>query len=106
MSPAPPLSSRLDRARNAGVSTLEAIEAEIQRHVLERGIEKSICPSEVARALAPAWRPLRGPVRAAAARLARQGRLEILRKGKAIDPDDMHGVIRLRALPDGNGHGS
>jgi hypothetical protein len=58
----------------------------------------SICPSEVARALGgTAWRPLLGPVRAAAVTLARAGRIEILRKGRPIPPEAMRGVIRLRA---------
>lgn len=74
-----------------------AIEAEILRQTELRGQDKSICPSEVARALDPEWRPLMTPVRDAAARLARSGRIEILRKGKPIDPADMRGVIRLRA---------
>jgi hypothetical protein len=78
----------------------EAIEQEILRQTAERGPGKSICPSEVARALAPeedAWRRLMGPVRAAAIRLARQGKVEVLRKGKPVDPDaEIRGVIRLR----------
>lgn len=79
----------------AGPVTPEAIEAEILRRVA--ATTKSICPSEVARGLAPElWRPLMGPVRSAAAALAREGRLDILRKGKPIAPDEMHGVIRLR----------
>lgn len=79
----------------------DAIAAEILRQTAERGAGKSICPSEVARALSPgeeeAWRRLLGPVRAAAIRLAREGRVEVLRKGKAVDPaSDVRGVIRLR----------
>jgi hypothetical protein len=38
-----------------------------------------------------------GPVRRAAAELARAGRVEILRKGKPVPPEAMRGVIRLRA---------
>jgi hypothetical protein len=41
---------------------------------------------------------LLGAVRKVAADLARQGKIEILRKGKPINPDDMRGVIRLRAI--------
>ena len=81
----------------------EAIAAEILRQTAARGADKSICPSEVARALAPeeeAWRRLLGPVRAAAIRLAREGRIEVLRKGKPADPaGEIRGVIRLRASP-------
>lgn len=74
----------------------EQIAAEILRQTETRGAASSICPSEVARALAPAWRPLLGPVRREAAKLAEAGRIEILRKGKPVPPAEMRGVIRLR----------
>jgi Protein of unknown function (DUF3253) len=78
-----------------------AIREEILRQTARRGPASSICPSEVARALAGGdegpWRPLMGPVRRAAALLARDGRIEILRKGKPVPPEAMRGVIRLRA---------
>lgn len=78
----------------------DAIAAEILRQTAARGAGKSICPSEVARALAPdedAWRRLMGAVRAAAIRLARDGRIEVLRKGKPVDAEaEIRGVIRLR----------
>jgi hypothetical protein len=80
--------------------TPDAIAAEILRQTEARGADKSICPSEVARALEPsedAWRRLMGAVRAAAIRLAREGRVEVLRKGKPVDPAaEIRGVIRLR----------
>jgi hypothetical protein len=82
------------------MSDRAAIAAAILRQAAGRGAEKSICPSEVARALAPeedAWRRLMGPVRAAAIALAREGRIEVLRKGKPVDPgQEVRGVIRLR----------
>jgi hypothetical protein len=78
-----------------------AIRDEILRQTAHRGPQRSICPSEVARALAGGedgpWRPLMTPVRRAAAVLARDGRIEILRKGKPVDPEAMRGVVRLRA---------
>ncbi|MCS6931999.1 MAG: DUF3253 domain-containing protein [Acetobacteraceae bacterium] len=75
----------------------EAIEAEILRQAEARGAAKSLCPSEVARALAPeAWRRLLGPVRQVALRLAAEGRIEILRKGRPVPPEAARGVIRLR----------
>lgn len=77
-----------------------AIAAEILRRTAARGAAKSVCPSEVARALAPEeerWRPLMGEVRRAALELARQGRIEVLRKGRPVDPAGaVRGVIRLR----------
>jgi hypothetical protein len=78
----------------------EAIAAEILRQVTARGADKSICPSEVARALAPdeqAWRRLMGAVRAAALQLAAEGRIDVLRKGRPVDPTaEPRGVVRLR----------
>jgi hypothetical protein len=80
----------------------DAIATEILRQTAARGADKSICPSEVARALAPeedAWRRLMGTVRAAAIRLAREGQVEVLRKGKPVDPAaEIRGVIRLRIV--------
>jgi hypothetical protein len=75
----------------------DVIAAEILRQTEARGPDKSICPSEVARALAPnAWRPLLGAVRAEALRLAEAGRIEILRKGRPVSGEAVRGVIRLR----------
>jgi hypothetical protein len=69
----------------------------ILRLVTERGPTKSICPTEAARALAPeAWRSRLSDIRRVAADLARDGRIDIVRKGRAIDPALLHGVIRLR----------
>ena len=80
-----------------------SIEATILRLCAERGPGKSICPSEVARALAgpdeTAWRLLMRPVREAAFRLAREGRLQVLRKGRPIPPEQARGVIRLAVMP-------
>ncbi|MCK8783007.1 DUF3253 domain-containing protein [Roseomonas sp. NAR14] len=71
---------------------------EILRQTAARGPQHSICPSEVARALDPdGWRSLLGPVRAEAAALAREGCIEVLRKGKPVQPEAMRGVLRLRA---------
>ena len=53
-----------------------------------RGATKSICPSEVARALEPEdWQKL----------MPREARIDIPRKGKPVDPEaEIRGVIRLR----------
>jgi hypothetical protein len=79
-------------------STEQAIEEAVLRLVHARGPDKSICPSEAARELAPEWQTLMGPVRQAAIRLAQAGRIEILRKGKPVDPAGVRGVIRLRMV--------
>ncbi len=72
------------------------IEAEILRLAAARGPAGSISPSDVAQSLAPEWRPLLGPVRRVATRLAAEGRIDILRKGKPVPPESVRGVIRLR----------
>jgi hypothetical protein len=60
----------------------------------------SICPSEAARQVAPEdWRELMEPTRRAARRLAAARRLEILQRGRPVDPSDARGPIRLRLAP-------
>ena len=74
-----------------------SVEASIFDLLAAREPGKTICPSEVARAVDPdSWRRLVPQVRATAVGLARQGRLEITRHGKAADPDAFKGVYRLR----------
>jgi hypothetical protein len=84
----------------------DTIAAEILRQAEARGSAKSLCPSEVARALVGgdegSWRPLMGPVRRAAVALAAAGRIEVLRKGKPVAPEAARGVIRLRLKPPGD----
>jgi hypothetical protein len=79
--------------------SIELLEQTILDLVERRGAGKTICPSEVARALGgpqpEAWGRLMQPVRQAAIRLARQDRLSILRKGRVVDPGDFKGVYRL-----------
>lgn len=81
----------------------KAIEAAILSHVLACGPDGSISPNDVAMAMGPDWRTKLTAVRRAAIRLAVAGQIEILRKGKPVDPIDVKGVIRLRvagAAPD------
>lgn len=61
----------------------------------QRGPDKSICPSEVARAIAEEWRPLMPLVREVAAQERKAGRLLITQKGKPVDPGTARGPIRL-----------
>jgi hypothetical protein len=76
-----------------------ALEQCILRLVAERGIDRTICPSEAARAFGgdhpDQWGPLMQPIRRLAVRLAKEGRIVITRKGRAVDPDDFRGVYRL-----------
>jgi hypothetical protein len=73
----------------------------VERAILDlldaRGPEKTICPSEAARALAGDgdFRPYMEPVRDAAARLAGEGRLEVTQKGEAVSIAEARGPIRL-----------
>jgi hypothetical protein len=88
----------------SGVTEAE-IEAAMLRLVAERGPGKTICPSEVARALGgphpDGWSPLMPPVRRVAVRLTKAGRIAILRKGRPVeDPDDFRGIYRLGPASD------
>lgn len=75
-----------------------AIEAAILRLTAIRGPEKSICPSEAARVVAPiAWRDAMPAVRRVAARLVAEGRLRMLQKGRDIDPETARGPVRFAA---------
>jgi hypothetical protein len=77
----------------------EAIAETLLDLVAARGLGKTVCPSEVARALGgphpEGWSPLMQPVRRAAVRLMKEGRVLILRKGRPVDPDDFRGIYRL-----------
>jgi len=81
------------------VSEPDEVERMILRLVAERGPDKTICPSDAARALAgdkpDEWGPLMQPLRRVAVRLAKEGRLVIYRKGKQADPDAFKGIYRL-----------
>lgn len=76
---------------------------EIARQCQTRGEGKTICPSEVARALAPdeeEWRALMPDIRRIAGQMAEQGIIQITKKGQAIDRREISGPIRL-GLPGG-----
>ena len=68
----------------------------------ERGPGRTIGPSDVAQAIGgnqpEGWGPLMQPVRRAAVRLMKEGRVVILRKGRPVDPDSFKGTYRI-ALP-------
>ncbi|MBS1957630.1 MAG: DUF3253 domain-containing protein [Cyanobacteria bacterium SZAS-4] len=73
----------------------------ILAQVEERGSLKSICPSDVARALfsAQEWRDEMESVREVAQDLSDQGLIEVTQKGKQIkNVLEAHGPIRLRKV--------
>ncbi len=80
----------------------EEIEATLLELANARGPDRTLDPAEVARALGgdhpDGWGPLMQPVRRAAVRLMKQGRVVITRKGRPVDPDDFRGTYRL-AMP-------
>lgn len=83
-------------------ATPEELEAAMLSLLEERGPGRTISPADVAQALGgnqpEGWGPLMQPVRKVAVRLMKEGRIVILRKGRAVDPDDFRGTYRL-ALP-------
>jgi hypothetical protein len=73
----------------------------IADHILDllrrRGPGKTICPSEVARALFPdRWRDEMPRIRDVARGLARAGAIVVTQAGQEVDLDDARGAIRLR----------
>lgn len=67
-----------------------------------RAADSSICPSEVARRLAPApdWRALMPAVRGVARQLAQQGQLLVTQGERVLSPHEAWpGAIRLRRGP-------
>ena len=65
----------------------------------QRGRDKTICPSDAARAVGGEnWRDLMDDARDIARELARSGDVEISQKGEVLDPDaTWRGPIRIRA---------
>jgi Protein of unknown function (DUF3253) len=99
-------SGRLDLTPDPGeprgmtsTASPESLEQTILSIAAARGPDKTLCPSDVARALGgphpDGWGPLMQPIRRVAVRMAKEGRLVITRRGKAVDPDDFRGVYRL-----------
>jgi hypothetical protein len=77
----------------------DVIEQTILRLAGERGPEKTICPSDAARAIVGSnvddWGPLMQPLKRIAMRMAREGRVVLYRKGKSVSPDDLRGIYRI-----------
>jgi hypothetical protein len=78
------------------------IEQCLLEKVRQRGLDKSICPSEVARALGGEnWQSLMPQVRSIGARLAKSGLIVALQKGHVIDTEAAKGPIRFRVTKKG-----
>ena len=73
----------------------EVIRTAILRAVAERGAGKTVCPSEVARALDAEWRALMPEVRRVAAELAAAGEIAVTQQGRKVDALKARGAIRL-----------
>ena len=77
----------------------ETIEQAILDLLAQQGPGRTVSPMDVARALGSDhpddWGPLMQPVRRAAVKLMKEGKLLITRKGRPVDPDDFRGVYRL-----------
>ncbi|MGC8549540.1 MAG: DUF3253 domain-containing protein [Acidobacteriaceae bacterium] len=80
---------------------IDAADAALEEAVLtllaRRGAGKTICPSEVARALHPEdWEQWMARTRAAGRRLVAQGKIVITQRGQVADPSRARGAIRFR----------
>lgn len=76
---------------------------DLERAVLDlldrRAEGATICPSEVARAVAAEgqeWRDLMDPVRAAVGRLVEQDAVDVTQRGEVVDLASARGPIRVR----------
>lgn len=94
--PAAPSPPRVRVPREKMPAGERAIEAAILSYVAAAG-GGSTTPVDVAMAMGADWRSKLTAVRRAAINLALDGHIEILRKGKPVDPVGVKGVIRLRA---------
>jgi len=66
----------------------------------ERGADKTICPSEVAREMfGENWRTKMQLIRDEAFDLAAKNQVVVTQKGKKIDPGNFKGPIRIQIFP-------
>ena len=88
-------------SRDCAGRRVSKVDRKLEQQILEllgrRRASASICPSEVARLDGgETWRERMEPVRRAARRLCANDTLEITQGGRAVDPTDARGPIRLR----------
>jgi hypothetical protein len=85
------------RAKGAGATVDATLDQSLAWLLAERGAGKTVCPSEVARAVGgEQWRNLMEPARAAARRAVARGEAEITQRGQVVDPSTAKGPIRIR----------
>lgn len=87
------------RCRKSKPSSLDQqLEQTILTLLEDRSAHATICPSEAARLVYPAnqWQDEMERTRQAARRLVARGKIDILQKGKIVDPSTAKGPIRLR----------
>ena len=85
------------RARSAASKVDVDLDRALRSLLAERGASKTVCPSEVARAVGgEQWRELMEPARAAARRSVARGEAEITQHGQVVDPSTAKGPIRIR----------
>jgi hypothetical protein len=78
-------------------SDQQRIEQVMMQLLAQRGVGKSLCPSEVARALDETdWRELMADVRQVAADLLAQGKIRVTQGETEVHPLERRGPIRLR----------
>jgi hypothetical protein len=88
-----------DGCRGRGASAAASLEETVLAVLRTRAAGATACPSEVARAACgDQWREGIEAVRAAAAALHAQGRIEITQRGVPVDPDGARGPVRLRLV--------
>jgi hypothetical protein len=80
---------------------MDDVDARLERTIdallSQRRAAASICPSEAARAVDPeGWRDLMPAARAAAGRLAADGRAEVTQGGVVVDVSTARGPVRVR----------
>jgi hypothetical protein len=79
--------------------TESSISDTIIQMATERGTDKTICPSEVARAMFDTgWRKHMNDVRTAAISLQQQNKVLITQNGKPVDVNDIKGPIRIKIV--------
>ncbi|QXV67160.1 DUF3253 domain-containing protein [Mucilaginibacter sp. 21P] len=65
----------------------------------QRAPDKTVCPSEIARALFPDdWRKHMADIRNEAIKLQEAGEVQITQKGKAVDVEHLKGPVRIKFI--------